>query len=219
MSTSRIRKYIKNQPHKPSSRKKNRTPIIVSYSKAYTLRNNCHNSEFPFEVWSIPGGRTRELVNQIEDRINKAVRRHGKIIIYLWTGTCDITEKINKFKHIRNDSYKTVDDILYEYKRAVKIVNRYKPQATIKFIDCPILSIQKWNKYKGHKKPEKYKDEDLSVTKQITYLNKKIWELNRQLGTSSVKISQFYFRTRKEPHRPARRSVQIALNNKDKKIN
>lgn len=104
---------------------------------------------------------------------------------------------------------------MYEYKRAVKIVDRYKPQATIKFIDCPNLSIQKWNKYKGHKKPEKYKDEDLSVTKQITYLNKKIWALNRQLGTSSVTISQFYFRTRKEPHRPARRSVQIALNNKD----
>jgi hypothetical protein len=54
---------------------------------------------------------------------------------------------------------RAVDHIVDQYKRAIKIVNKYQ-NAEIKLIDCPLLSIRHWNKNKGHPKPETFKVDD-----------------------------------------------------------
>ena len=55
-------------------------------------------------------------------RIRKAVTRHYKIIIYLWAGTCDLTIKERKFLKLKYKNNRAVDDIVDQYKRAIKIV-------------------------------------------------------------------------------------------------
>jgi len=71
---------------------------------------------------------------------------------------------------LRHSGKKTVDQIVEQFHRAINIVEKY-PTAEIKFNDCPILSIVKYNTYKGHNKPEIFKVDDFSVTRQVIQLN------------------------------------------------
>ena len=41
-------------------------------------------------------------------------------------------------------------------------------------------------------------NEDKILTKQLSILNKNIWELNIKIGNKPIKTSQFYFRTRRK---------------------
>ena len=220
MSTTNIGKYLQEQLQRPKGIQ-NRTPILVSDSKGLWLRNYCPELSFPFELWCIPGARTKELVNPIKQRIDKAIKRHSKIAIYLWSGTCDLTEKSGKYIRLRDKSLRTVDNIIEEYKHLLKYIEKYGTQVTIRIVDCPPLSIEKWNNHPRRKartskeKKEEDKKEDKILTKQLRILNKQIWKLNSEQGSQPIKTSQFYFRTRGNKRKPNRHSVRITLNKSD----
>jgi len=220
MSTSNIRKYLREQPQKPTGIQ-NRIPILISDSKGFTLRNNCPDFTFPFELWCIPGARTTQLVDIVKNRIEKAIIRHKRIVIYFWSRTCDLTEKTGKYIRLRNKTLKTVDNIIQEHQRLLNYVEKFGSEVTITIVDCPLLSIQKWNShFKPNKRTSKTKieediNEDKILTKQLSILNKKIWELNIKIGNKPIKTSQFYFRTRGNKRKPCRHSVKISLNTQD----
>jgi hypothetical protein len=69
--TSKLRKYIAEQPHTPNGFRY-KTPILVSDSKGFTIRNACQDDKFPVESWCIAGAQTSVLVDLIEKRISKA---------------------------------------------------------------------------------------------------------------------------------------------------
>lgn len=211
--SSKLRKYIASQPQLPNGFQY-KTAILVSDSKGYTLRNTCQEHNFPLELWGKSGATTKELVNVIEERIQKAILRHHYIIIYLWSGTCDLTSKKGKYIELKHHNNTSVHAIIEQYERAISIVNRYD-RAEIKFIDCPILSISQWNKCKGHISPRNYKVEDFLVTKQIQELNHKIDKLNNRLHKTSVKVCKYYYRGRKRRGGQTRKSVNISINKKD----
>jgi hypothetical protein len=50
-------------------------------------------------------------------------------------GTCDLTIKERKFLKLKYKNNRAVDHIVDQYKRAIKIVNKYQ-NAEIKLIDC-----------------------------------------------------------------------------------
>ena len=223
VSATNIRKYIREQPQKPSG-VQNRTPILVSDSKGFTLRNYCPNLLFPFELWCIPGARTTKLTDLIRDRTDKAIVRHGKIAIYIWSGTCDLTVKDGESTSIRlrNKDNRTIDNIVSELKSLIRFLDRYGSNVVLRIVDCPVLSITSWNKQHLHKKElstkdiAKYKLEDLKLTEQISKLNKRIWYLNYKLGYEPIKTSQFYFRTRGGRRKHSLiHSVRTTLNKKD----
>ena len=209
----KIQKYIDRQPQQPEGFRY-RTPILVSDSKGFTLRNFCKDRHFPIESWCQSGATTSQLVDIIEERLPKAIKRHHSIIIYLWAGTCDLTYKEGRYIKLRHKSFKSVNNILEQYRRAIKIIESYT-NADIKFVDCPILSISWWNKFKGHRDPDSFKNSDSLVTKQVKYLNQKIWSLNHKLNKDSVKISKYFFRGRKRQGGNTRKSVTLSINNKD----
>ncbi|CAG2224175.1 unnamed protein product [Mytilus edulis] len=130
------------------------------------------------------------------------------------TGTCDLTTKEGKYIKLKFHNNRAIKIIEDQYKRAISIIDSYQ-HAEIKFIDCPLISISNWNKSKGHKRPETYKVEDFLATKQIQELNGKIYELNRRLNKTSVKISKYFFRGRKRRKGQTRKSVNLSINNKD----
>lgn len=218
MSASNIRKYLKEEPQKPTG-VQNRFPILASDSKGYTLRNYCPELKFPFELWCIPGARASKLTDIIRDRTEKALARHGKIIIYLWSGTCDLTVKEGKSIRLRNKDCKSIENILSEFKSLIRYLDKYGSRVILRIVDCPLLSISKWNI--KHLKPstkevEKYKKEDKLLTEQLTTLNKRIWQLNLNVGFQPIKTSQFYFRTRSGKNKTAlRHSVRTTLNKQD----
>ena len=211
--SNKLRKYIPTQPQLPEGFRY-RVPILVTDSKGYSLRDACTNYEFPLEQWCVVGARTSQLVNVIQERIEKALARHQFILIYLWAGTCDITYKKGKYIYLRHKSNHSVNNIVQEYYRAIDIIQKY-PNADIKFIDCPILSITKWNRIKGHKDSESFKNDDSLATHQIKLLNKRIWQINSTLKKASVRVSRYFFRCRKRQGKVSRKSVVLSINNKD----
>ena len=132
----------------------------------------------------------------------------------MWSGTCDLTIKKGKFIELRHSGKKTVDQIVEQFHRAINIVEKY-PTAEIKFIDCPILSIVKYNTYKRHNKPEIFKVDDFSVTRQVIQLNARITHLNNSLFKNTINISKYFFRGRKVKRGGTRKSVKISINKKD----
>lgn len=210
---NKLQKYIEKQPQYPSGFRC-KTPILVSDSKGFTLRNTCINKEFPLETWCLAGARTARLVDLIEERLGKAIKRHKSVVIYLWSGTCDFTEKKGKFIKIRHLNNKAVDEIIKEYVRAVEIIDHY-PGAEIKFVDCPFISISKWNKNKGHKAPGQFKIEDFRLTKQIEDLNIRIIEINNKLDKNTIKTSRYYLRGRPVKGGKTRKSIRININSRD----
>jgi hypothetical protein len=63
--------------------------------------------------------------------------------------------RLRTFLNLKYKNNRAVDHIVDQYKRAIKIVNKYQ-NAEIKLIDCQLLSIRHWNNNKGHPKPETF---------------------------------------------------------------
>lgn len=74
------------------------------------------------------------------------------------------------------------------------------------------MSISTWNQSKGHSNSEIFKDEDKLATEQIAVLNTEIQKLNLAYSQNTIKVSRFYFRSRKVKGKSSRHSVNLALN-------
>ena len=93
MSVSKLRKFITEEPVRPAGIIPFRKPILISDSKGYTLRNYCPDYKFPFELWCLSGAKTKKLVNLLEERTEKVIKRYSNVVFYFWSGTCDVTIK------------------------------------------------------------------------------------------------------------------------------
>lgn len=179
-----------------------RTPILLSDSKGHVLRNVFNNtskhlkSEFP-EVWCRSGSRTHHCVQKLSDQLSQAVERHGRVLIYIWAGTCDLCRKNcdNKLAIRTPNSYETVNDIVVEYNRALDIARPYGDRVVLRFLDCPIFSIVKWNdQHDCGPTPDSV---DLDIADQINWLNHKIRNINWQQGQLRLNFNNDLIKFRK----------------------
>lgn len=169
---------------------------------------------------SIVAARTKKLADLIKERTEKALQRYGKILIYLWTGTCDITNKCGKEIHLRNKDNTTNDNIIKECKRIIKYIEQYS-DVIIKIVDLHVLSIEKWNTKNLKKhciKPSdlvKYKEEDKLLTDQVRDLNKRIWLLNKSTGFEPIKTTRSGKKKNSQKSKRIRHTVRISLSKED----
>lgn len=113
MSFHKLEKLVSNPTHLQGL--KSKQPILVSDSKGFTIRNN-YKGQFPVELWCHAGAKTKFLVDQIEIQIEPALRYHKNIVFYLWSGTCDITQKAGKFISLKcSNSDQVVDNLVKEF--------------------------------------------------------------------------------------------------------
>ena len=208
----KLRNYLLTQPDKPDGRQIKRA-ILVSDSKGYCLRNNYPrpNSPFDFELWCETSADCKTLVDIIEARIQKGIRRHRKIVIYFWGGTCDITEKVDDLLKLREKVDDTaLSNILEQLHRAINIVEQHKG-AEIKFIGIPTISIIAWNKRKGQIDTDSLLDQENQVARQVELLNREIVTLNNSLNQNSILLNKALDRSRKKSGQPARHSLKLSL--------
>ena len=215
MSAAKVEKlnqYLLTQPDKPAGLQYRRA-VLVSDSKGYSLRNNYPKPDTPFELWCEGGATCEKLVNKIEARCAKAVRRHHRIVIYFWGGTCDITEKDEDTGYLslrESDNTTAISDILTQLHRALNIVQQ-NIGAQIKFVGIPTISIIAWNRQKGQQNTDHLKGQEQQVTQQVDLLNREIEALNNTTGCNTLQLNKLLRRTRTRPNKPARRSLKLTL--------
>ena len=213
MSAAKIQRliaYLNTQPDKPEGRQ-DRRAILVSDSKGKRLKTHYPKPGFPFELWCESSASCERLVDIIEEKIARAIRKHKKILIYFWGGTCDITEKPDKYIYLREqDDNTAISDILAQLHRATNIVQQYTG-AQIKFVGIPTISIIAWNKSKGKTNTDSLRDQEDQVGRQVDLLNSEIASLNESISQNSLLLNKALTRSRKKKGKAARHSQKLTL--------
>ena len=157
MSVKKLERSIERIP-RVTARNLEYKPIVLTDSKGWSVRRECRN--VPQVQWEIlNGGTTEHYYNWIRRNIASLQRRHNKVRLFLWTGTCDFTTKVNKFIYLSDD----VDEAVKKYRNLLdqieKTVSDYN-KVNISYLPIPHLSIEKWALTKGHRDSASFKEQD-----------------------------------------------------------
>ena len=97
---------------------------------------------------------------------------------------------INKqYIPLANHDNSSLNTIKEHFEEIAKILQSY-PACTLTFLEIPVYSIYIPNKYKGHKEPNQFKEQDEQLISQVRALNDYIRKLNIRLQKTSPNFSQ-----------------------------
>lgn len=185
-------------------------PVIISDSKGRYIKlavnkSVSHENEI---IWCFKSGANcHERYIWLEHNVEDLLKKHRRIALFIWLGTCDLTRKVNKYINLKPNPVANLKNDLQKYK---DLADKYS-NVKICFIHVPYYSIEKWNKLKGHSNSETFKEDDRRLTDYITEINNFIDDLNCQTGTSSPRLNQDLCRSRKRKNSKARYSWNFNL--------
>ena len=218
MSLSQLEKYIReNQILQPPTIQK-RTVIVVSDSKGKYLKR-CVESIVPEKniIWEFKGGRTtKQAVDHIATNIDYYRHKYGSLLLLLWTGTCDLTSKVDNSckrdrKIIVDIRQTSVDEIVLQYERFLSVCSSYGDNVKPIILECPYYSISIWNNTQGHPNPTSFDKNNLILHQQITELNQRIKTLNEIHNVTAPRFSTDMIRCRKLKKNYPTKTVSYSL--------
>lgn len=211
MSNSKLLKYLERPlVSKPISSQ----PVLISNSIGNSLRKHFDllklvKLHVRFECR--PGARFPDFLPWIERTLPELVKQHGRVTLYIWLGTCDLTKKNGKFIDFRYvDHSSCVRNITY-YIDLFRAYIRSFPEVTPIFLEIPPYSIVEWNKSKGHSDPEIFREKDKTLSEIIGILNDYIRQVNDLCSVFSPKYKLDTLRYRKEKGKSPRISFNFSL--------
>ncbi|CAG2255479.1 unnamed protein product [Mytilus edulis] len=207
MSLARVSKQVRNLEQRLHQAPLLRTiPVILSDSKAKYLANTIDWSSHPDNkiFWWWKSGADTEtqftwLKDNLESKIQELSSQH--FTIYIWLGTCDLTEKTGKFIKLRSSNNERVNYICETYKQIYKFLSDY-PTIKVVFLELPYYSIYLWNLFQQHPEPEQFRVQDRLLECQIAEVNKFIRETNILLRVHSPDFGLDLLKVRKHHGRP-----------------
>lgn len=204
-----VRKYVCTE--KPDSL--SWTPVILTDSKGFYLRkvlDKTDKTERQIQWLGRSGFTSTNAVSFLQPKkIKSLLKFHKQISLYIWVGTCDLTAKGKIFIDLRRPSSSTLQQLC----RNLQLIgNRCRSQRLkVTFLHIPYYSIQLWNKNKGHKNPDIYKENDKQLTQLVDRANAYIDQLNRNIHTYSPKLNEDLQRGRKRRGGKQRKSMNFNL--------
>jgi hypothetical protein len=131
--------------------------------------------------------------NFVEDFI-KQVRRAQRPIVYIWFGTCELTEKSGKYIHTSTYPYQQAEHVLTIYREIKQRISHENSQSKVIFIECPFLSVYRWNKHQRREhntqSEEIDKKQDTELKSIIKYFNNQLNLINRDWTTPKISQDQ-----------------------------
>lgn len=198
MSKHRQKKFL-DVPLK-LERSLSRKPILVSDSKGNYLKGHSDIIEefgYSFEFACKGGARFQDQYYWLNRNLHKLVQKYGDLVLYVWLGTCDLTNRRGRFIDLRHtDDNTAVSYIKFQIDRFVSYISFF-PTVKIVFLEIPPYSIEHWNRSKGHCRPADFHENDLILTERIALANDYIQEVNEKAGALSPKFKFDLVRNRK----------------------
>jgi len=198
MSHSKLLKYIERPLELRCTLTKQ--PILIADSKGNYLKQHSDLiSSFGYNVDFVcrGGARFSDYYAWLENNLYRKVHQYTNIVLYIWLGTCDLTQKHGKFiklRHLRDDI--AVNCIKQQIDKYIAFVSHF-PSVKIVFLEIPPYSIQEWNKSRGHLNPQECIQQDLILYERISILNEYIRCINSTAGVSSPRYKLDLLRYRK----------------------
>jgi hypothetical protein len=126
-------------------------PVLLSDSKGITLKQERYDPIHTEIKWMCESGtNTTGTINTLRSNLINLIQEHW---LYVWIGTCDLTQldastRCISLKSSENNTViqklKSETELIYE------ILNQY-PGNKITFLELPFYSIVKWNSVHNHK--------------------------------------------------------------------
>lgn len=210
MSISRLEKYLRENPVNLPAGKQARKVIIISDSKGRYLQRQIQNISPECDIiWQAVSGRsTKQATNYILANISDYLHKYGSILLIIWTGTCDLTRKVNRFVDLSSTS---TDDIIFQYEKVFNLINLYGDSLKVLVLEVPYYSVAIWNSSRGHPSGSNFAETDKILHDKISSLNQKIKSLNQLHGITSPRFSSDLIRCRKSNKNHPSKSVSYSL--------
>jgi hypothetical protein len=210
MSNSKLRKHVEKISFLGHPSTLQWKPIILTDSKAKYLKSiNEHSFPESQIKWQYKGGmKTKQQLDWLTHNLDNLLKEYGKISLYIWTGTCDLTYKEKNLVFVKQED---PVDTLKDYYQSIKKLVEKKENVKLTFLHVPYYSIEIWNRLKGHKTPDIFKEDDRKLNVYVKSVNAVLNSLNQELGTYSPNLNQDILRSRKQKNRPPRYSFKFSL--------
>ena len=203
MTTHKLNKFIEKGYSLPHG-ERTLYPILVGDSKLKRLeRASRHAVENEIYYNHEDGRNSQEGYEWIVNNLDRKIEKYGKVWVYVWLGTCDLSNKPknSRFIYLTSQNYSAADRVISYYNRINDFINA-RPNARVTFLETPIYSIEERNSHHAH--PESFRADDRKLEDQVYYLNGKIRELNTLNHCHSPSFSIDLVHTSKERIGPYR---------------
>ena len=222
MSDNRLSKNIHKQDSSQKQILFHSKPVLISDSKGRYLQNaSSKSSDLEDNIlWAYKSGATTlDRYLWLKQNIDGLIRKHGKLSVYLWTGTCDLTirqpcfglgkAKTVKSKYIQLREKDAVSLLQRHFLMVKKLLNKKGVKLTI--LQLPYYSITRWNASRGHPNPSVFKADDKRLTQYVETVNSFITRLNTDMKTFSPSLNEDLRRSRKAKNKKQRYSVRYNM--------
>ena len=150
MSIKDIENYLQRHSVCAPERDSDCICVLLSDSKASRLEQLADNlSNFSLVYLYKKGASTVECYNLLCSNLPKIEAKYSKrSLVYVWTGTCDITCKGRSgCIRVRSKTDRIVDSVIEYYWKIINFV--LAREGKVKFIGVPTYSLSIYNSYRG----------------------------------------------------------------------
>lgn len=137
--------------------------------------------EYPsFKFWYKSGFNSKQIAGWLEHNIERLLSRLNGITLYIWIGTCDMTEiqLTTRQIQLRRDTA-VISNFRLQLLRIKDITINYVTRITTVFLEIPIYSIVRWNYFHHHEKPDSFREQDQQLEVLVDEANNVLRQLNR----------------------------------------
>ena len=213
MTESRLHKFLERETlgvEKGYSWK----PVIFSDSKAAYLerfkQEECVGSNILWNIYR--GNNSGQITRRVKDTLNDLVASYGKVHVYLWVGTCDLTIKRGDFIDLQDNTeqaLRSLSDNLLQLEEFFQ----GRSSAKLTILQIPYYSIRKWNSLKGDDTSESPQniEKDLELKRLVDVSNGVIDQINFRLSTRSPKFNLDIERQSKKRQQAPKISINWGL--------
>lgn len=198
-SCKKFQKFIDKTLEKPDTL--SYTPILLATSKGNYLKFHSDlvdQYKINIEFHCKPGGRFADFYPWLARYLPGKVYKYGKIVLYIWLGTCDLTYKSGKFIQLRHSSdHEAVTYLIEQINKFQAYLKEYSASVKPIFLEIPPYSIQVWNSSRGHQNPEIFKIDDSLLSHRIALVNEYIASINAVNGVTSIRFRLDLLKVRK----------------------
>lgn len=186
MSLTNLTSYLDKNPLSVPTTESDRVAVLISDSKGRYLEQCRTNFNIPLTILSYSGAQTSTVVDNFIKAYPKLSKDHKKpIVVYVWTGTNDITKKHSNIVDLRyREKGKATQCIIQEFERLITFV--CSNGGFIKFICSPAYSCSIYNNRRRRKSTESFKVTDSVIIEETELLNSHIKGLNDRFQRNTL---------------------------------